>query len=89
MTRSAIRPARPDRAQAEQAVRDWNYLHRVGVAVRVHRDNGAVLETRTRSDAQLLGGHTAVVWVEGIAGAYALDRVEPVEPADRVEAEVA
>lgn len=38
-------------------------------------DSGERRETRTMSDEQLLGGHTAVVWLEGIAGAYALERV--------------
>jgi protein gp37 len=38
---------------------------------------GEFAPTRTRSEASLLGGHTPVVWVEGMAGCVALDRVSP------------
>lgn len=46
-----------------------------GQSVVVRLDNGQLLETVTRSVPWLLGGHTWVVMVEGIAGGYALDRV--------------
>lgn len=55
----------------------WNRLHEVGAAVTVRRDDGSVTHTRTRSAAQVMGGHTAVIWVEGIAGCYLLSRVKP------------
>lgn len=32
----------------------------------------------TRSEAQPLSGHTAVVWIEGCVGCVALSHVEPV-----------
>jgi len=57
-------------------VADWNRLHpNPGVKVFVLRDDGTTLETVTRSAAWMLGGHSAVIMVEGIAGAYSLDRV--------------
>jgi hypothetical protein len=31
----------------------------------------------TFSEAQMLSGHIAVIWVEGISGAYLLNRVKP------------
>ena len=31
--------------------------------------------TRTRSDAQILSGHSAVIWLETVSGCYLLDRV--------------
>ena len=34
--------------------------------------------TRTRSAAQVLSGHSAVIWLEGVSGCYLLDRVKPV-----------
>lgn len=45
-------------------------------------DDGALacpsyFPTKTRTDAQVLSGHSAVIWVEGIAGCYLLDRVRP------------
>jgi hypothetical protein len=46
-----------------------------GTDVVVRKDNGEELRTKTRSSAQMLGGHTPVIWVEGITGCYALDRV--------------
>ena len=64
--------------QAEQAdVENWNAKHPVGTEVRVMRDMGGAVITHTRSEAWLLGGHTAVVMLEGISGAYALDRCKP------------
>jgi len=58
------------------SVEVWNRLHpNTGVKVFVSRDDGTVLETTTRSAAWLLGGHTGVILVDGIAGAYNLDRV--------------
>lgn len=53
----------------------WNTRHPIGTPVVVKRDGGQTISTRTRSAAQVLGGHTAVIWVEGISGCYALDRV--------------
>lgn len=33
--------------------------------------------TRTRSVAQILSGHSAVIWLEAVSGCYLLDRVTP------------
>lgn len=64
--------------QAEQAdVDNWNAQHPVGTEVRVMRDFGGPVITKTRSEAWMLGGHTAVVMLEGISGAYALDCCKP------------
>ena len=66
-----------DRFEADQA-RVFNEKNPIGTAVRVYRGrrgyNG--IETRTRTEAQLLSGHTAVVWVDGVAGCIALSHVE-------------
>jgi hypothetical protein len=53
----------------------WNAKHPVGTVVTVRRDNGEVQVTKTRSAAEMLSGHTAVIWLEGISGCYMLDRV--------------
>lgn len=42
------------------------------------------LVTRTRSEAQVLGGHTDVVWVDGHGACIALTHVDPV-PLDEWE----
>lgn len=51
-----------------------------GVPVRVTRDDGRTLDTRTRSEAYTLGDGTAVILVEGIAWPFALERVRRLAP---------
>lgn len=34
--------------------------------------------TVTTSEAQVLSGHSAVIWLAGVSGCYLLDRVTPV-----------
>lgn len=60
----------------EQLVDQWNARHNEGTPVRVKLDGGKVIETKTASQATVLGGHSAVIWLEGISGCYALERVE-------------
>ncbi len=64
--------------QEELLVRKWNRSHRVGTPVIVHRDNGEDFKTKTRTRAQLLSGHSAVVWVEGLASCYSAHKIEPI-----------
>ena len=33
--------------------------------------------TKTKSEAQVLSGHSAVIWLENVSGCYLLDRVTP------------
>jgi hypothetical protein len=50
----------------------------VGGKVRVKLDFvDEPFETTTRSEAQILSGHSAVVWMENVSGCYLLDRVTP------------
>ena len=47
--------------------------------VREVGDLGLVkLRTRTRSEAQVLSGHSAVIWLDGVRGCYLLDRVRAI-----------
>lgn len=55
----------------------FNTLYPVGTEVLLLKDNGDVLETATRSPAQVLSGHSAVVWLENVTGCYLLERVRP------------
>ncbi len=59
----------------QRQVDTWNKRCSVGQKVLVLRDMGETTLTHTRSEAQVLSGHTAVIWLEGITGCYALDRV--------------
>jgi hypothetical protein len=64
---------------------EWNAKYPVGTPVIVHRDNGQLFETRTRSEAGGIPSNPGVIWVEGIVGCYSLDRVQPISSAaDRV-----
>lgn len=71
---------KPRKRDADRVER-WNAEHAVGTLVDVRRDDQTVLRTTTRAKAELLGGHMPVVWVVGISGCYALDRVTPVREA--------
>ena len=71
------RIARPNPAQAEKSANDWNSKYPVGKPVEVTLDGGSIKETKTASEAWVLGGHTAVIKLEGISGGYALNRVRP------------
>lgn len=53
----------------------WNANNVIGAPVRVRLDSGRTIDTATETEAMLLGGHTAVIWLKDITGAYALDRV--------------
>ena len=54
---------------------DWNEKHPVGTAVLVTDDDGNKHEAVTRSEAELLGGHTPVIWTSW-KPCYLLSRVE-------------
>lgn len=62
-------------AHQRELVIEWNRLNADGVKVNVRKDNGSIVETTTRSTAWLMGEHTAVILVDGIAGGFALERV--------------
>lgn len=57
----------------EREVRAWNAKYPVGTAVQYRAYPGAPPELSvTRTHAEVLGDHTAVVWLEGKAGCVAL-----------------
>ncbi|GAA0971167.1 MULTISPECIES: hypothetical protein [Actinocorallia] len=66
------------RALEAEAVQRWNAAHPIGTPVRYwtgfREGEGAAGTTRT--EAQLLGGHTAVVWVTGESSCISLTHVE-------------
>ena len=61
----------------QNQVEKFNLRYRIGQHVNVETDSGKTITTKTRSEAWLLGGHTATILIEGISGAYLLDRVIP------------
>lgn len=56
-------------------VKNWNDNVAEGAAVNVERDDGTTTMTTTRSAAWVMGGHSAVIMLEGFSGAYSLQRV--------------
>ena len=63
-------------AKEQAKVENWNRtMPSVGVKVVYRNDDGTLVMTTTKSAAELLGGHTAVIWLDGISGCVALDRV--------------
>ncbi|MDQ3562705.1 MAG: hypothetical protein M3436_00720 [Pseudomonadota bacterium] len=65
----------------KKLVEEWNATYPVATRVIVTLDSGKGMDTKTRSEAWLLGGHTAVVMVDGIVGGYNLKRCRAI-PAD-------
>jgi hypothetical protein len=60
----------------------FNAICPVGGKVRVQLDGkDEPFETVTISEAQILSGHTPVVWMKGVSGCYLLDRVSPIADA--------
>lgn len=67
------------RIEKKRMVDDWNRKYIPGQKVKVRTDDGTEKITHTRSNAELLGGHTPAIWLEGFSGCYALDRITPVK----------
>ena len=61
----------------------FNAKTKVGADVFVKLDGvDEPFRTKTRSDAQVLSGHSAVIWLENVSGCYLLDRVTPAPNAE-------
>lgn len=57
----------------------WNTANPVGTAVTLKRDNGQIMDTKTRSTAYVSDAGYPVIFLEGVTGYYLLDRVSPQE----------
>lgn len=75
-----MKTPKPPSREALQAQCDaFNFDCEVGGRVALNRDGTSKpFITTTRTTAQILGGHTAVVWLEGISGCYGLSHVTPI-----------
>lgn len=63
----------------QRKVDDWNERYPVGQAVNVRIDGGGTIQTKTRGPAELLCGHSAVIWLDGLLACVLLSRVTAVE----------
>jgi len=73
-----------NRREQERRVQEFNAQHPIGTPVRYWtgvRGDGPGRCSRTRTAAQLLQGHTAVVWMQGEGSCVALTHVEPLDAA--------
>jgi hypothetical protein len=71
---------RPNLKQLEATVAAWNRSHPVGTPVvryKLIAPLREATETKTRSEAWVLSGHSAVVMVEGVSGCVVLESVIP------------
>ncbi len=65
----------------EKEVTDWNDRVNVGDLVEYRFYPEAEPQTfKTRTRAEVLSGHTAVVWLEGKSGCVCCDACRPVSP---------
>ncbi|EMO0332524.1 hypothetical protein [Pseudomonas aeruginosa] len=65
-------------ANPAATVAAWNSAYPAGTEVDYRFHRGATPKrTRTTTEAQMLGGHTAVVWLAGVSGCVALSHCEP------------
>ena len=63
----------------QRKVDDWNERYQVGQAVNMRLDDGGTVQTKTSGPAEMLCGHSAVIWLEGVTGCFLLSRVTAVE----------
>lgn len=77
---------RPTLAQLQQQCDEWNAAHDVGTVVSFEEiiGEGETHRAPSASEAQVLSGHTAVIWLEEKRGCVCLDHCTAV-----VESEVA
>lgn len=69
------RPKRKSLNQLNSEVDAFNKMCPIGTQVNLKKDDGSIIGTKTRSEARVLGGHSAVVMLEGVSGGYSIDRV--------------
>lgn len=75
------RPKQRTPAQLQAICEAWNEDVPVGAEVKYHHVIGEEAHTlhKTKTKAQVLSGHTPVVWLEGVPGCVALEACEPME----------
>lgn len=67
-------PKQPSAAELQKQVDDFNANFVVGDYVTVKTDNGTTVTDVIAHKATIMGGHTAMAWLEK-KGSYKLDRV--------------
>ncbi len=72
-------PRRHQRSERrlQEKVDAWNARNMVGTAIRYRDDHGKIIDSKTRSEAWVLGGHNAVIMIDGRSGCYDFERILP------------
>jgi hypothetical protein len=65
-------PKQPSRAHLQRIVDRFNRSFPVGSRVILRKDTGEV-ETTVKAPAEVLSGHSAVGWFEGVRGCYSIE----------------
>jgi len=70
-------PKRKTPEQLQAQCDAWNARHPEGTQIAFEniRGQGATHKGKTTSEAQVMGGHSAVIWFDGKAGAVSLDHI--------------
>lgn len=68
-------PKRPTAAQLQKQCDKWNAKHPEGTTVVFEsiKGHGESHRGKSTSVAQVMGGHSAVIWLEGKSGCVSLD----------------
>lgn len=67
-------PKPKSQAQLQMECDAFNFNYGVGDTINVRGDDGDVFQGKINHKATIMGGHTAMMWLEG-KGSYLLDRV--------------
>lgn len=60
----------------QKKVDDWNAAHPVGVSVMVKLDGKDEPQpSKTTTPAQMLSGHSPVIWLENVSGCYHMSHI--------------
>lgn len=59
----------------QSMINSFNDKIKVGDVIKVEKDDGQIVEWTVKAPASILGGHTAVIWVNERPDCYRLDRV--------------
>lgn len=81
-------PKRPNLAQLEKQCAIWNAAYPIGTTVSFEfiRGEGETYRGKSKTEAQVMGGHTAVIWLEGKSGCLNLDHCTAVAGDDNATA---
>lgn len=74
---------RPNTKALQRTCDKFNAKHPIGTPGLVKLDGeDTPFPTKTRTIAQVMSGHTAMIWLGGVSGCYLLDRFTPSQKAN-------